>query len=182
MAVPASSPPSHSQRRSVTPSPRFCSNHPWRAHHTFPKIQWTTLWPYFSWSLNRFKNSWTLLSSFLFNFILYWIIIINFIFLSDYLYWIILDYILYWIIILDYIGLYYYIGFILDYIDLQCCVSFRCTAKWFSYTYTHIHSFSDSFPVWVITEYWVEFPVLCSRSLLIIYFTYSGIYLLIPNS
>ena len=29
-------------------------------------------------------------------------------------------------------------------IDLQCCVSFRCIAKWFSYTY--IPSFSDSFP------------------------------------
>ena len=27
-------------------------------------------------------------------------------------------------------------------IDLQCCVSFRCTAAWFSYTYTH--SISDS--------------------------------------
>ena len=23
-------------------------------------------------------------------------------------------------------------------------VSFRCTAKWFSYTYTYVHSFSDS--------------------------------------
>ena len=24
--------------------------------------------------------------------------------------------------------------------DLQCCVSFRCTAKWFSYTYIYIYS------------------------------------------
>ena len=32
-------------------------------------------------------------------------------------------------------------------VDLQCCISFRCTAKWFSYTYTHIRSFSDYFPV-----------------------------------
>ena len=23
-------------------------------------------------------------------------------------------------------------------IDLQCCMSFRCTAKWFSYAYIHI--------------------------------------------
>ena len=29
--------------------------------------------------------------------------------------------------------------------DLQCCVSFRGTAKWFRYAYTYIHSFSDSF-------------------------------------
>ena len=66
-------------------------------------------------------------------------------------------------------------------VDLQCCVSFRCTAKWFSYAYTYIHSFSISFPVQVITEYWVAFPVLCSRSLLIIYVIYSSVYMLIPN-
>ena len=29
-------------------------------------------------------------------------------------------------------------------VHIQCCVSFRCTAKWISYTY--IHSFLDSFP------------------------------------
>ena len=32
-------------------------------------------------------------------------------------------------------------------VDKQCCVSFRCTAKWFSYTYTCIYSFSNSFPI-----------------------------------
>ena len=26
-------------------------------------------------------------------------------------------------------------------VDLQCCVSFRCTAKWMSYTYTYTHFF-----------------------------------------
>lgn len=26
------------------------------------------------------------------------------------------------------------------------CVSFRCTAEWFSYTYTYVHSSSNSFP------------------------------------
>ena len=31
-------------------------------------------------------------------------------------------------------------------VDLQCWVSFRCTAKWFSYTYTYIHSFQILFP------------------------------------
>ena len=30
-------------------------------------------------------------------------------------------------------------------VDLQCCINFRCIAKWFSYIYTYIHSFSDSF-------------------------------------
>ena len=28
--------------------------------------------------------------------------------------------------------------------DLHCCVHFKCTAKWFSYTYTYIPPFSDS--------------------------------------
>ena len=37
-------------------------------------------------------------------------------------------------------------------VDLQCCVSFWCTAKWFSYTY--IYSFSYSSPLWFITRYW----------------------------
>ena len=43
---------------------------------------------------------------------------------------------------------------------LQCFVSFKYTVKWFSYTYTNTHSFSDSLPIQVITEYWVELPVL----------------------
>ena len=29
--------------------------------------------------------------------------------------------------------------------NLQCYISFRCTAKWFSYTYVYVYSFSDSF-------------------------------------
>ena len=37
--------------------------------------------------------------------------------------------------------------------DLQYCISFRCTAKGFSYTRSYIHSFPDSFPILVITEY-----------------------------
>ena len=65
-------------------------------------------------------------------------------------------------------------------VDLQCCVSFRCTAKWISYTYTYIHSFLDSFPIEAITEYWVEFPVLYSSSLLVTYFIYSSMYMSIP--
>ena len=43
------------------------------------------------------------------------------------------------------------------------CVCY--TAKWISFTSTHIHSFSDSFPMEVIAECWVEFFVLYSRSL-----------------
>ena len=37
--------------------------------------------------------------------------------------------------------------------NLQCCDGVCCTC-------THIHSLSDSFPKQIITEYWVEFPVL----------------------
>ena len=45
----------------------------------------------------------------------------------------------------------------------------------------HIHiPTSDSFPISVITEYWVDFPVLHSRSMLLIYFINSIVYMLIP--
>ena len=68
------------------------------------------------------------------------------------------------------------INFYWSIVDLPCCVSFRCTAKWISYTYRYIHSFLDSIPIMVITEYWVSFPVLYSRSLLFICFICSNIY------
>ena len=32
-------------------------------------------------------------------------------------------------------------------VDLQCCISFRCTAKWNSYAHTDIHCSSASFPI-----------------------------------
>ena len=69
-------------------------------------------------------------------------------------------------------------------VDLQCSVSFRHTENWIRYTYTYSYSFLDSFPIWVITEYWLEFPVWYSRSLLVIviYFIYISVYMLIPIS
>ena len=67
-------------------------------------------------------------------------------------------------------------------VDLQSCVRIRHSAKWFSYAYTCIHSFSNYFPILVIEVYWVEFLVLYSRSLLVIYFKYSSVGKSIPNS
>ena len=76
-------------------------------------------------------------------------------------------------------------------VDVQCCVSFTYSGKWFSYTDTCICSLSVSLPVWVITELihgvaksrtrlsdwtelnWVEFPVLYSRSLLMIHLNHT---------
>ena len=47
----------------------------------------------------------------------------------------------------------------------------------------HIYySFLDSFLIWVITEYWVEFSVLYSRSLLVIYRIYNSMQVFIPSS
>ena len=76
----------------------------------------------------------------------------------------------------------YLINFYWSTIDVQCCVSFCCTAKWISYTYTYTHSFLDSIPIQVITEYWVDFPVLYSRFLLVIYFVYSRVSMSVPIS
>ena len=45
---------------------------------------------------------------------------------------------------------YFYLNFIFilhwSIVDLQCCVSFRCTAKWVSCLCAYIHSFPDFFP------------------------------------
>ena len=55
---------------------------------------------------------------------------------------------------------------------------FHCTTKEISYTSTYIHSYLEPFPIEVITKYWVEFPVLSYRSLLVIFF-FKGYFLLL---
>ena len=59
---------------------------------------------------------------------------------------------------------FFLIYYLLEYSDLQHCVSFCYKANRISYTY--IHSFSDSILINVITVYWIEFPVLYRRFLL----------------
>ena len=49
--------------------------------------------------------------------------------------------------------------FILDIIDKQCCVGFRCTAKLFRYTYICVYPFSHSFPNRLLQN--IEQSVLC---------------------
>ena len=44
--------------------------------------------------------------------------------------------------------------FLLESDWFQCCVSFRCTAKWVSGA--HVHSFLESFPIQAVAEHWVE--------------------------
>ena len=63
-------------------------------------------------------------------------------------------------------------------VDLQCCISFMCTAKWFSYTIPIIFQILFSYRLLQNTK----FLVLCSRSLLVIYVIYSSVYMLIPSS
>ena len=58
----------------------------------------------------------------------------------------------------------FYRKFYWSIIDLQGCDNFCCTAKWFSFTCSHTHCLSDSFPTYIITEYWLEFSALFGRS------------------
>ena len=62
-------------------------------------------------------------------------------------------------------------------IDLQCSVSFCCIAKSVIHIYIQIYSSLYSFSIHVIIEYWVEFPVLHTRLLLVIYFLCSSVYM-----
>ena len=58
----------------------------------------------------------------------------------------------------------FFYNFYYSKIDLQCCVSFKCTATWISYTCTCTLSFLDSLLLQAITEDRVEFPVLHSSA------------------
>ena len=60
-------------------------------------------------------------------------------------------------------------------VDLQCCVSFRCTAKWFSYTY--IHSFLDSYAGYQRTLSRIPCAIYTKS-----YIIYSSVYMFIPSS
>ena len=64
-------------------------------------------------------------------------------------------------------------------VNLQCCINFRCTVKWFHYTHIHIYVFLFRFFHYKILNI---VPCAISRSLLLIYFIHSSACILIPNS
>ena len=64
-------------------------------------------------------------------------------------------------------------------VDLQCYVNFSCKVI---QLHIYVYSFSYSFPLWFITGYWIQFPVLYSRTLLFTHPIYNSLHLLITNS
>ena len=60
-------------------------------------------------------------------------------------------------------------------VDLQCCVNFCCTMKWFSYTYI-----CTLFPI--IFHYDLSQGTEYSRTLLVTHSIHAGLHLLTPNS
>ena len=70
--------------------------------------------------------------------------------------------------------IFYYYWFHWSIVTLQRCVHVYYTAKWISYTCSCISSFLDFLAIYITTEHWEEFPVLHSRSLLVMCFMYSS--------
>ena len=64
---------------------------------------------------------------------------------------------------------------------LQCCVSCYCPAKWIIYVIHMSPSFLDFSPIQVITEHWVEGPVLFSGFSLVTYLIHSVISVYVPT-
>ena len=79
---------------------------------------------------------------------------------------------------------YYYLkNFVLKYTWFTMLYYFRCTAEWYQlYIYIYMYLFSCFFSSWFIIEYWIQFPVLCSRILLFIHSIDKTLHLLVPNS
>ena len=65
--------------------------------------------------------------------------------------------------------------------DKQCCESSRWTAKGLSHTYTCTHSPPNLPPIQAATWPWAEFPVRYRRSLSVIHFKYSSVYMSISH-
>ena len=47
---------------------------------------------------------------------------------------------------------------------IMLCSCILYSVKWIGCIYVYVHSFSDSFPIQVLTEHWGEFPVIHRRS------------------
>ena len=86
--------------------------------------------------------------------------------------------ILYWSIVFSFFSILSFWSIV----DKPWCVSYRYTARWFSNTHTSIHSFSNCFPIPVITEYRAKLPMLYNRSWLAICFKYNSVYMSISSS
>ena len=53
---------------------------------------------------------------------------------------------------------------------------------YFPRKFTYIHSFSDTFLIYIIKGYWVQLPTLYSRFLLVVYLIYSSLCMLTPST
>ena len=61
--------------------------------------------------------------------------------------------------------------------DWQYCDSFRWTVEGLSHTYACTHALPNSSPIQPATEHWAEFRALYGRSLLVIHFKHSSVYI-----
>ena len=76
---------------------------------------------------------------------------------------------------------FHFLKFYWQIVDVQYCDDFCCTTKWFNYTYTHTCSFQILSPSRPTSDYWIEFSVLYSRSLLASHSIYLTVHMPIAN-
>ena len=85
-------------------------------------------------------------------------------------------------LIIEFTNFFFFLIFYCNTIDLQCCIHFRCMAKWVRYVYLSFPMFFSPIDCignlhWIMSRY-----IYCIICYTVVYFMYSTVYMSIPVS